>query len=129
MSIEAGIVGRFRTPGPPAPQPVDRELALARLVDEIRSERANGRGIVLAVRGGQPPLVAIATAADRADQLPREEATEATAIEAVLHLRQRAEGETAEQHQCNALHRGLATLWPPRPPSSARSRTRSVGHP
>jgi hypothetical protein len=110
MGIEGALVGRLGTSGPAAAAPVRRELALTGLVDEIRRERANRRGIALTVGGDQAALAAIAATAHGADEVAREEPADGTPVEAALQREERTESETAEQHECNELGGRLAAL-------------------
>ena len=82
MSIEGGIVGSGGAAGCAALAPVDRELPLAALVDEIRGERADRGCIALAIGIHELLLVAIAATADGADEIRGEKAPERSSVKA-----------------------------------------------
>src|SRR5215217_3486609 len=110
VAVECGIVRRHRALRAPALAPINRELALARLVDEVRGQLAHGPRDPLAVSPLELALPRLAARGRGTDHMVRQEATDRPAVCHGRSRVQRGRGERHHQHDADPLDGGLTGL-------------------
>jgi hypothetical protein len=117
---------------PPAIAPIDRQLALALLIDEVRGERSHRGGVVLPVGTFELALGGVAAAGGRAHDVMRQKASERASIDHRRGRGERGRRERHQQHEADPLDARL-TVFTLRTPAGQgvgggpKSRTRSTG--
>ena len=128
VHVEVGLVRGLGALGPAAAVPVDGQLALALLVDEVGGQVANEGRIAVPIRLREATVTVVTVLLDRAEDPEGKEAAERAAVEAGSEGNDGAERERHEQDERDELDRGLATLVvaapaasPARPPAARTS--------
>jgi hypothetical protein len=110
VDVEVGLVGGDCAVLVAATAPVDGQLPLAALVDEVGRMLAHDRGVARAVGANERPVRAPAVAFDDAQHPEGEEAAERAAVDPRAEGGDRAEDDRGDEDQRGELDRGLPAL-------------------